>query len=118
MLYCPMIAPQSVVGMTQVAACHELEGKVSQSHSECEGVLARSTGAVMVASQVEIVAHVSRNPSKPTLITQGFCKDFSVLQVIEHSSKFTHGEKRTTQVKAEIDGLLAGLTGLGEMLEG
>ena len=95
-----------------------MQATISQGLGKGEGALAGSDGPLMVAYKPKMLARKCRDSSQSVLIAQGLGEDFGLVQDIPRPLEFSQRKEHRAQVKADIDGLLAGAATFRQILQG
>src|SRR5712691_3333525 len=97
---------------------HDLEIEIAESVGESEHLLAGLESTLLITLLPQTQGHIDEGPPQVMLIAQGLGETFGLSQVGKDLLPVSKGHERNAQVKAQIDGLLAYLTTIGEMSEG
>src|SRR5712691_4898113 len=96
---------------------HDLEIEIAESVGEREHLLAGLESTLLITFLPQTQGHIDEGPPQATLIAQGLGETFGLSQVGKDLLPVAKWHKGNAQVKAQIDGLLAYLTTIGEMSE-
>ena len=114
----PIVAQDPQVEFTQEAVGGNLQADVPQGCGNGQRALGGHQSFVNMALIPQTHRQIARELSQPALIAERLGKRFRLAQVVEEPRLLVEGMQRIAQVEAEIDGLLAHGTSVGEMLEG
>src|SRR5262249_40940737 len=110
--------PCPTVRDTQVGLSDDLLVKGATAGGQGEGTLASHNGAVVLAYDREGDAQVAGNPSESLIIPQPLGERLGSVQVVENAGVCIERQQDIPQVATQIDGLLDGVTALGELRQG
>src|SRR5215831_13630309 len=113
-----MIVAQRREDPAQGVMHHNLETEIAKIVSKRERPLAGVEGALCLTHLPKSCGHIDEGLSQPILITQGVGEPFGISQGCKDLFHFCKWNKCNAEIKAQIDGLLAPLTTVGEMREG
>src|SRR5436190_16282095 len=97
---------------------HDLETEIAELVGDSKSTLASLEGRLLIARLPKSSGHIDESLPQPTLIAQSLGELFGFSHVRKELSQFSNWNQRRAQVKAQVDGLLAHFTTLGEMGEG
>jgi hypothetical protein len=118
-LRCPPIVAQGPkVDFAQVDVCGNLQADISQGCGYGQSALGVCETTVKVAQAPQTGCHIARELSQSAGIAQGLSQGFRLAQVVEDALHVVKGQQRIAQVEVEINGLLARVATVREMLEG
>ena len=110
--------PRERVRYAQVGLGDYLYVEGATAGGQGEGMLASHNGAIVLAHDREADAQVAGNPSEPLVIPQPLGESLGSVQVAENACVCIEWQQDITQVVSQIDGLLDGVTALGEPRQG
>jgi hypothetical protein len=93
-----------------------LEWEIPKRVSDDLSLLGTRTGFSRMASHPEKVLHVDRRVPDPPLIPERLSHGFGFAKIPDHPVELSERPQRSSEVEAEIDGLLQRLAGLRQML--
>jgi hypothetical protein len=96
----------------------EAAADIAADSRQGQRALARCDGALVVTQIEEILGYRGGEPPRSMGIVQGRGQGDGLAQEIQDPSAIAEYRERAAQVEPQINGLLAGVTTLGEVLEG